>query len=153
MHSNANTQFRVPLYWMHSFNAKIKFSREVWTYLRSLSDLILTSNSCDGGFVFCTFAHPAPAVCCRLALHRTFWVNFVFSTFTSAAAGVALHGSQRTFGAFFVTPAQHFLRLTHLLHLQAWNTIPFPSRSDILSVILPKIETWRQMFVKQQRPG
>ena len=31
---------------MHSFNAKIKFSREVSTYLlRSLSDLILTSKT------------------------------------------------------------------------------------------------------------
>ena len=85
---------------MHSFGTKIKFSREVSTYLGSLSDLILTSNSCAVGFVFCTS-------CSTLALHRGeyFW-EILYFTYLLVHAAAEAWCSQRT-----VTPppAQHFL--------------------------------------------
>lgn len=123
-----NTLFHLFLYqFIHSMQ---KSSSAVKVLLRSLSDFILTSNSCI--LHICTRCSSRSLLHTFIALRHTFGAFlvfvFVFMYFAHLPLNVwsrsVLHtciARQRAFGAFFVTPAQHFLRLTQP-QLQAQNT-------------------------------
>ena len=141
MYSNASTLYSY-IERIHS----IQKSSEVSTYLRSLSDLVLTSNSCD---LYFARLHIVQQQCCTLALSRSehfgenlyfcifvvFFLYFISHIYQCNSRSCIARQPKKIWGIFATPPPRHFLSL--YLYLSFYFCIFHISTTTTLSAPYP----------------